>query len=161
MWVRSVDLGYNLRRNPQAVALIVIGALLIGFSLRQIWLGFGSKKAVLIAGKKVTATVVSNQASRAQGLSGTSSLCQDCGMLFLFPKSDFYSFWMKGMRFDIDIIWISEKRVVGVTPNVPYPLEEAASLPSYYPPAAINAALEVNAGWAQGNGIKVGDEVKY
>ncbi|MBM3209320.1 DUF192 domain-containing protein [Candidatus Shapirobacteria bacterium] len=34
-------------------------------------------------------------------------------------------------------------------------------MPSYYPPAAINAALEVNAGWAQGNGIKVGDEVKY
>ena len=43
-----------------------------------------------------------------QGLSGKSQLAQDQGMLFVFAQPGKYYFWMKGMNFSIDIIWIGE-----------------------------------------------------
>ena len=38
------------------------------------------------------------------GLSGRSNLPEDKGMLFVYDKPNFYSFWMKDMLFPIDII---------------------------------------------------------
>ena len=39
-----------------------------------------------------------------RGLSGTDSLADDQGMLFLFPTETEVSFWMKDMNYPIDII---------------------------------------------------------
>jgi len=49
---------------------------------------------------------------RAQGLSGKKELNHDRGILFVFDKSDAYSFWMKDMNFPIDIIWLDEAKKV-------------------------------------------------
>ena len=43
-----------------------------------------------------------------KGLSGRDNLADDEGMFFVFEKSDIYPFWMKDMKFAIDIIWIME-----------------------------------------------------
>ena len=58
---------------------------------------------------------------------------------------------MKNMKFDIDIVWIVDNRVVGISQGyakTPYML-----MPS---PEKVNYVLEVN----QNSGIKVGDQVK-
>ena len=68
---------------------------------------------------------------------------------------------MKSMRFDIDIVWVSSNKVVGVTSNVPYPAPGTTYFPTYQPPQAVDVVLEVPAGWATRNGISVGDIVKY
>jgi len=53
------------------------------------------------------------------GLAKYKSLALNQGMIFLFDKEAYYSFWMKNMRFPIDIIFISGNKVVDVFNNVP------------------------------------------
>jgi len=141
---------------------IVIVVFLVGILLVTLKKYTGPQiKTISVGGKKVRAEVVKNAKDRAQGLAERDSLCDNCGMLLLFPQPGFYSIWMKGMQFDIDIIWISGNKIVGITPNVPYPAPSATYLPTYQPPQVVDAVLEVPAGWAARNGISVGDVVRY
>jgi uncharacterized membrane protein (UPF0127 family) len=92
------------------------------------------------------------------GLAKYKSIPLDYGMIFLFQKSDYYSFWMKDMKFPIDIIFISGNKVVDVFDKVPVSLNE--NLPVYTPRTKADKVLEINAGLAGKYGIKIGDNVK-
>ena len=92
------------------------------------------------------------------GLAKYKSLAQNQGMLFLFGKSDYYSFWMKDMRFPIDIIFISNDKIVDIFPNVPIATSEA--LPTYATSEKADKVLEINAGLSAKYNIKVGTLVK-
>ena len=107
----------------------------------------------------VTAEVADDEASRTRGLSGRDRLAPDAGMLFVLP-GDSPSFWMKGMRFPIDIVWIRDGRVVDVTAGVPPPAGTNEALATYSPDRPANRALEVNSGWAERHGVARGDRVR-
>src|SRR3972149_4363578 len=63
--------------------------------------------------------IAGTPAERTRGLSGRECIGKNQGMLFVFDKPDYYPFWMKNMRFPIDIIWIdASKKVVYVKSNV-------------------------------------------
>ena len=100
-------------------------------------------------------------AERTRGLGGHAPLGADEGMLFVFPESGRHSFWMKGMTFALDIIWIQDEQVVYVLPDVPPPQPGTpdSELPIYTPPAAANYVLEVPAGFAARWGIQAGSRV--
>ena len=49
---------------------------------------------------------------RRIGLTQHKALKKNQGMLFLYPTKGFYSYWMKGMRFPIDMIWLDENRQI-------------------------------------------------
>jgi uncharacterized protein len=119
---------------------------------------------ITVGTHSLTVEVVNNDATRAQGLSGRERLQDDQGMLFDMRNTniDRPSFWMKDMRFGLDLIWIKNNRVVGITKNVPAPTENTSttSLPTYPPPAPVDMVLEVNAGWAEIHNLKVGDAVE-
>jgi len=93
-----------------------------------------------------------------QGLSGTKSLPPDQGMLFVFPKADLYTFWMKDMQYPIDVFWIGEDgRIVYVAEKLSpdtYPATYRSSQPAKY-------VLELNAGFAEAHGVRVGDTVHF
>src|SRR3990167_28355 len=61
-----------------------------------------------IAGKTIKIEVAQTPEQLAKGLGGRVSFPKDQGMLFLFGRKDFYSFWMKNMRFSLDFIWIDQ-----------------------------------------------------
>jgi len=84
------------------------------------------------------------------------------GMLFDFGKKDIFpNFWMKDMKFAIDIIWINDNRIVDIDRDVkPEPGRSDSELTLYIPPKPIDYVLEVNAGYAERNGIEVGDSVQ-
>jgi len=102
--------------------------------------------------------IAGNFASRAQGLSGRPSLEGDEGMLFIFPAPGTYGFWMQGMRFPLDIIWIRGDRVVGFAENAPVPT--GADPPTFLPPEPVDRVLEINAGLVAARGIKIGDKIE-
>lgn len=79
----------------------------------------------------------------ARGLSGREKLPEDYGLLFVFPKPGRHGFWMKDMKFPIDIIWLDEnKEIISITKNL-----EPNSYPQvFYPPRDIKYALEINTG---------------
>jgi uncharacterized membrane protein (UPF0127 family) len=97
---------------------------------------------------------------REKGLSIFSSLPQDEGMLFIFPISSYYGFWMKDMKFPIDILWIEGDKLVGFKSNAPaLAVKNISDLPIYNPPEPVDKVLEINAGLAEKYGFKAGDAV--
>lgn len=81
------------------------------------------------------------------------------GMLFTFKESARHAFWMKNMRFPIDIIWIdSGRRVVDVTVGA-QPC--SAACPSIRPRADAQYVLEAYYGFAGDNKIGRGDEARF
>jgi uncharacterized protein len=99
-----------------------------------------------------------------RGLSGRDSLLAQSGMLFDLGSTRVPSFWMKGMRFPLDMIWIDETRsIVGVTPNVPVPLADTPDdqLQRYSPGVPVRYVLELNAGGAARFGMTNGQRVEF
>jgi len=117
-------------------------------------------KTISVGDRKIEVEVVKSVEARALGLSGRDSLCDGCGMLFIFPQEGFHGIWMKAMKFDIDILWINAGKIIGITRSVPAP-GPGGGLPSYQPPQVADVVLEVPSGWALKNGISTGDLVKY
>jgi hypothetical protein len=123
-----------------------------------------SKPQLTIGKTSVEIDIADTPALREQGLSGRERLGANEGMLFIFENPAIYSFWMIDMKFPLDMIWISEeKKVVATTKNVPFPVPGTsnAQLPIYNPPSPVQYILEVNAGFADRNGINIGDSVLF
>jgi len=104
---------------------------------------------------RVEVAVTAEQKSR--GLAGRENLAEGEGMMFVFDQPGQYGFWMKGMKFPLDFVWIADNKVVEITEDIPVDVNESPKV--YQSRQAIDAMLEVNAGWVKKNGVKVGDEV--
>jgi uncharacterized protein len=104
--------------------------------------------------------VVNTPQSTILGLSGREKIGQD-GMLFIFSEKAFRSFWMKDMKFDLDIIWIADRKVVEISRKVPKPELNIPDfrLPVYSPEMNVDMVLEIDSGKADVIGIEVGDEI--
>ena len=116
---------------------------------------------VSIGAAAVDAEVADDNAELARGLGGRDRLARDAGMYFVLTN-DRPRFWMKGMRFPLDMIWIKDGRVVDVTADVPDEPRGTpdSRLPSYSPARTANRVLEVNAGWARRHDVRRGDRVR-
>ena len=98
-----------------------------------------------------------------KGLSIKNNLSNNQGMLFPFNTPGDYSFWMKDMKFPLDIIWInSDNKIVHIEKNL-QPCVFILLCPTYSPPANSNTkyVLEVNADYTTKNNINVGDKVSF
>ena len=101
---------------------------------------------------------------RAQGLSGRASLAPGTGMLFVYKNEVSPPFWMKEMRFPLDMVWIDARcTVADITHDVPPPAPGQAlgGLPTYAPSVPVQYVLEINAGEAKGAGLRRGDPVEF
>ncbi len=112
---------------------------------------------VTLGGVTIRAEVAETAEARAQGLSNRASLPEQAGMLFLFDRPGIYGFWMKDMKFSIDIIWINDRTIVDISPNV-LPVPDGTP-PTYRPRGPANRALEVKAGFAKAHGLSEGSPV--
>lgn len=111
---------------------------------------------VRIGTVKVKAEAVSNPEKLYLGLSYRRKLPEGRGMLFILPKVDKEIFCMRGMRFPLDLIWIADGKVTGITRNVP------ATFPGELPsPGPVKYVLEVPGGFATKYGLKTGDRVRW
>lgn len=119
-------------------------------------------KEVEINSVKLQIEVADTQVKRSKGLGGRDSLPINEGMLFVFPNPGQYPFWMKGLSFPLDFIWIRGDMVVDLTQNVQpsSPGQADSSLQIYQSKEQVNKILEVNAGTIQRLDIKVGNTVK-
>jgi len=98
---------------------------------------------------------------RMKGLSDRDNLNEDAGMLFVFEKKDRYSFWMKNVKFPLDIIFIDDNKIVDMYKNVPAQADkDTASLPLYTSKAPANYVLEIKGGLADEYEFKIGDTVE-
>lgn len=105
-------------------------------------------------------TVARSIEEKEIGLSKTTSLFQNQGMIFLFEKPDYYAFWMKNMKLPIDIIFINNDRIVTIRTNLQPPKQEESPI-IYTPLKPADKVLEIQAGLSEKYNFKNGDIVKY
>jgi uncharacterized protein len=116
---------------------------------------------VTMAGRDVSIEIAETDDEQAQGLSGRKTIEENQGMLFNMPVPTLPTFWMKGMNFPIDIIWIKGDEVVDISSNVPNePGAADDDLKTYSPKKPADRVLELKAGWTERNGLKIGDKVE-
>ncbi|MEM5834617.1 MAG: DUF192 domain-containing protein [Candidatus Aenigmatarchaeota archaeon] len=105
--------------------------------------------------KRIKVKVRKNFLERSVGLMFKRKLKENEGMLFVFEKECFPSFWTFGMFFPIDIIWLDEEmKVVDLSEC----LKPFRVWKFYRPRRASKFVLEVNSGFVKKNGIKLGDK---
>lgn len=111
----------------------------------------------------VNATVAASSEDQKKGLGKRESLPLNEGIIFVFDQLGSYSFWMKDMKFAIDIIWLDEnKKVVDIATNAPaQPDKSDRDLTLYKPKSDAKYVLEVNAGLSSLNNIQVGDQAAF
>ena len=119
-----------------------------------------SPRVVFPDGFAVNVEVVADDETRAQGLMFRDHLDDDKGMIFFFPESGEYPFWMKNTLIPLDMIWIDDaRRIAHIAHDVP-PCK-ADPCPSYPPNARSRYVLEVAAGVAAKHRLKDGDALRF
>jgi len=144
---------------------VIILAIAVGLTVLAFAANYFNKdqslktiEALKIGAVTFNVEVADTDAKRTQGLSGREGLAEDQGMLFVFDKEGYYGFWMKDMKFPVDMIWLSkDKKVTHIENDVSpqtYPEVFNSPAPSLY-------VLEVSAGFSAKNNIQVGELVAF
>jgi uncharacterized membrane protein (UPF0127 family) len=120
--------------------------------------GYETRKAK--AGDETfTLLVADTPAKQTLGLGKRDKLPEEFGMLFPYSdESDKRCFWMKDMRFDIDMIWLDEnKKIVTIERGV-----SSDSYPSTFcPTEPAQYIVELNDGEADKAGLQVGQTLEF
>lgn len=165
-------------KTTLAVAALILLCSLVVLRLQQVPRGQSrsltpgahpqeKERTLTVDGHTIRIEIADTDAERTLGLGERDSIADDGGMLFVFPTSDIQGIWMKGMRFSLDIIWLTpltppsseggrqkggELVVVDMKENVvPGTFPEV-----FLPRASVSYVLEVKGGTAAKNGITVG-----
>ncbi len=117
-----------------------------------------TKQSIIINDIKMHVYIASTIDEVRQGLSGRKKMRDDQGMLFLFLDTDYRTFWMKDMLFDIDIIFIRDDTIIDIAKNMPA-ISGTPWPATYTSKSQADKVLEVNAGLANHYNWQIGDKI--
>lgn len=100
--------------------------------------------------------VVSDKIKMQKGLGERKAICENCGMIFEFSAPGKHAFWMKGMNFPLDILWINQGKVVHLEKNI-----QPDFTGNLMPSQASDKVLEIRAGNIDALNLKVGDMFEF
>jgi|CXWL01.1.fsa_nt_gi uncharacterized membrane protein (UPF0127 family) len=106
---------------------------------------------------KIDIEKADTEVDRQFGLMFRKSMPEGQGMLFLFEQNEQQSFWMRNTYIPLDIMFVDENGVITTIHENAKPLNDT-SLPSN---GKAKYVVEVNGGYAQKHGIKVGDKISW
>jgi uncharacterized protein len=106
---------------------------------------------------KIDVEIADNPYEWERGLMYRHSMPEASGMLFIFPRPQLLSFWMRDTYIPLDLIFVDETmRIVTMHKNI-QPLSEKRLSSN----VAVKYAVEVNAGFCGRYGIKKGDRIWF
>ena len=104
----------------------------------------------------VRVEIADNLLEQARGLMDRKALQEDRGMLFVYPSERPLSFWMRNTLIPLSIAYIdAQGRITDILDMKP--LDDRP--PHYVSSEPVQYALEVNRGFFDERGVKVGDRV--
>ncbi len=107
---------------------------------------------VIFGADTVVAELATTPDTRERGLMNRDAVPDGTGMLFIFPRSEERSFWMRDTFVPLDIAFFDEhNRIAGIRQM------EARDETLIDSGIATAMALEVRQGWFEARGIAVGD----
>lgn len=153
-------------KNKFIIGGVIVIAFVVSlfFAVQNISMIFsvfrGGKETLMIGNDVFIVDVADSESLREKGLSGRLSLAKNEGMLFRYDTPVIPVFWMKGMNFPIDIVWVSEGKVVGWVSDVdPQKGAPESGLRRYSPAGYIDSAVEIPSGSVTRLNIAVGENV--
>src|SRR5918999_5859831 len=153
--------------NPAAITTSILGQtedeqqeLTISQQLRSVSYGYRQVN-VTVNGLVLVADIAATDEQRTKGLSVKDRLAENEAMLFVFDNEAEHTFWMKNMKFPIDIIWIdTDKTVVHIEHNL-QPCSSELLCPTYKPNDDSMYVLETLGGFAERYDIVKGTRVDF
>lgn len=163
--------------------IVVVVLVMAAQATRWFWPRLDAR----VAGRELRLALADTQAHLYRGLGNRPAITGD-GMAFLFGESARHIFVMRDMRFAIDIVWVENfngdnacylskfswrklfatyylgcrAKVVDIAPNVPpEPGKNEKELLKYAPRVPSTMVLELPSGFAENNGLKIGDIVEF
>ena len=135
------------------LALSALACLAPGLSAAQ---DAGAPEALELAvrGAAIRAETAASPEELRRGLMGRRSLCENCGMLFLFPRPAGWCMWMRGTLIPLSVAFISGRGEVIALEEM-----EPGSDALHCSPAPAAYGLEADPGWFRRNEIGPGDRV--
>jgi uncharacterized membrane protein (UPF0127 family) len=106
---------------------------------------------------KIDIEISDDEYQRQLGLMNRKEMKENQGMLFIFPRQDWLSFWMRNTLISLDMIFVDEnKKIVTIHKNTR--ILSDTSYPSTKPARYV---VEVIAGYTDKYNIKVGDKIDW
>jgi uncharacterized membrane protein (UPF0127 family) len=154
----------GLTNSERAIAailgVVIVVSIFAGYLLLRPANTPASAVEIKFAGVILNVELAKTPQAQQMGLSGRVSMPPDHGMLFIFDSESNWGFWMKDMKFSLDIIWFdSNRRAVYIEQNLAPCTPQ--SCPIYSPPTIAMYVLEVNAGFIQVHNVTLGDAFSF
>src|SRR5258706_12167654 len=95
---------------------VILFLIFINFNLKK---QKNTKPTIIVNNKTFILDVAKTDEEKEIGLAKYNKLPQNMAMLFPFSDYGYYHFWMKDMKFPIDIIYIKDNKIVDIFINIP------------------------------------------
>ena len=137
----------------------MLRAILFGLLVSMVLSGCSQYgPSVVLRDSRFGVEIADEPGEQQLGMMYRDSLPQDQGMLFVFPRENPRSFWMKNCRIPLDILYFdSDQKLVSMHHNVP-PCR-TQQCPSYKSTKPARYVLELNGGVAATLGVSLGDHL--
>ena len=147
----------NKRRRLYLLAVLVCVSLLCkGFW--DVCYGEPKRNKILpinVAGIELEVELATTFEEQSLGLMYRDKLEENGGMLFVYPRENVLSFWMKDTRIPLSIAFIkADGRIIQIESMKPN------SLDTHVSKEKAKYALEMNEGWFRIHNVREGDTVK-
>ena len=137
------------------VALLAVPLLVVGVGCKPKVVGramAGDFIALKVKDRTIQAEVACDDLSRLTGCMGRDRLGENQGMIFVYPRPDFLSFWMRNTSIPLSIAFLDDGgKILQIEDMQPHDETRTVST------TRVRYALEVNQGWFQRNNVGVGD----
>lgn len=144
-----------MKRYTIVIVCALTALLLIYYHFRPL------SSKVRIGPHVFTVEVAATETQKELGLGGRASMPEDHGMLFPYDHKEEYNYWMRGMQFPLDFIWIDGETVADITQNFPPPVATGGIPAIVKPNVPVDKVLELNAGIIARDHIATGDAVEF
>lgn len=113
--------------------------------------------------RDIDVEIAATGAQSERGLGYRDALPADAGMIFDLHTATRPTFWMKGMRFPLDMVWVGDdKRVASITADIPpQPGVPDDQLRRYASDTPVRYVLELNAGATSRLGLAPGSQLSF
>jgi uncharacterized protein len=155
-----------MSKKKKSLTLLVVLALVLASALALVVVGFKfktnecSKKDQAICktevdGNKLKLKVAYSRSAQAQGLMWVTELKDGTGMIFVYDRPQYLSFWMKNTLIPLSIAFVeSDGKISVIYDMYPQPNSPDNELSTYPSPTMVKYAIEVPLGWFAFRNIK-------
>ena len=106
---------------------------------------------------KIDLEIADNEYERQLGLMNRKSMEENQGMIFIFPREEYQSFWMRNTLIPLDMIFVNKDQKI-ITIHKDTKVLSAQSYPSTAPAMYV---VEVTGGFTDRHNIVLGDKIYW